>query len=154
MSDDYRAYQAAAERIAAEAGALLLDAYGHVSAREKGPADLVTEADFASQRLIARRLDETFPGHTLLAEEEGAGAETDAADLANPRPAADEARAAAGIPVMQELSDRLAVRDRPQPGVVAVALQGGQLRGKVWIAEDFDAPDPEIEKLFFGDGTL
>ncbi len=28
--------------------------------------------------------------------------------------------------------------------------QGGQLTGKVWIADDFDAPDPEIEKLFDG----
>jgi prevent-host-death family protein len=26
--------------------------------------------------------------------------------------------------------------------------QGGQLKGKISIAEDFDAPDPEIEKLF------
>lgn len=75
MSQDYREYQTAAERIAAEAGALLLDAYGRVSAREKGPADLVTDADFASQALIARRLAEAFPDHTLLAEEEGA--ETD-----------------------------------------------------------------------------
>ena len=29
--------------------------------------------------------------------------------------------------------------------------QGGQLRGKVWIAEDFDAPDPDIERLFTGE---
>jgi antitoxin (DNA-binding transcriptional repressor) of toxin-antitoxin stability system len=29
--------------------------------------------------------------------------------------------------------------------------QGGQLRGKIWIAEDFDEPDPEIEKLFSGE---
>ena len=29
--------------------------------------------------------------------------------------------------------------------------QGGQLHGKLWIAEDFDAPDPEIEKLFYGE---
>jgi myo-inositol-1(or 4)-monophosphatase len=77
VSGDYREYQVAAERIAAEAGALLRDSYGRVPAREKGPADLVTEADFASQRLIARLLNEEFSGHTLLAEEEGAGAETD-----------------------------------------------------------------------------
>ncbi|MCA1685660.1 MAG: inositol monophosphatase [Planctomycetia bacterium] len=77
MSEDYREYQAAAERIAVEAGTLLRESYGRVSAREKGPADLVTEADYASQRLIARRLNEAFPGHTLLAEEEGAGDETD-----------------------------------------------------------------------------
>jgi hypothetical protein len=32
--------------------------------------------------------------------------------------------------------------------------EGGQLRGKIWIAEDFDAPDPEIEAMFYGDGPL
>lgn len=71
MSADYRRYREAAEKIAVEAGELLLGYYGRVSAREKGPADLVTEADVASQRLIARRIEEAFPGHTLLAEEEG-----------------------------------------------------------------------------------
>lgn len=75
MSDDYREFQGAAERIGIEAGQLLLGLSGRVSVREKGPADLVTEADFASQRLIAGRLQELFPEHTLLAEEEGA--ETD-----------------------------------------------------------------------------
>ena len=47
MSNEYRTYRLAAEQIAAEAATLLLEAYGHVTAREKGPADLVTEADFA-----------------------------------------------------------------------------------------------------------
>ncbi len=75
MNQDYRTYQKTAELIANEAGALLKQAYGRVSAREKGPADLVTEADLSSQRLIARRLAEAYPDHTLLAEEEGA--ETD-----------------------------------------------------------------------------
>jgi hypothetical protein len=28
--------------------------------------------------------------------------------------------------------------------------QGGQLRGKIWIAEDFDAPESGIEKLCYG----
>lgn len=27
--------------------------------------------------------------------------------------------------------------------------QGGQLRGQLWVAEDFDAPDPDIEALFY-----
>ena len=26
--------------------------------------------------------------------------------------------------------------------------KGGQLKGKVWISPDFDAPSPEIEELF------
>ena len=72
MNQDYREYQRAAERMAWEAGVLLRDAYGRVTAREKGPGDLVTDADLASQRLIARRIAESFPDHTLLAEEEGA----------------------------------------------------------------------------------
>ena len=61
-----------AERLAAEAGQVLLEAHGRVAAREKGPGDLVTDADFASQRLIAERIAQSFPHHTLLAEEEGA----------------------------------------------------------------------------------
>jgi prevent-host-death family protein len=32
--------------------------------------------------------------------------------------------------------------------------QGGQLRGQIWMAEDFDAPDPAIDQLFAGDGSL
>jgi myo-inositol-1(or 4)-monophosphatase len=71
VSSAYREFQVVAERVAAEAGALLRDAYGRVQAREKGPFDLVTEADVASQRLIARGLLDAFPDHTLLAEEEG-----------------------------------------------------------------------------------
>src|SRR5262249_30701853 len=47
--------------------------------REKGPGDLVTDADLASQRLIAERLTRTYPQHTLLAEEEGQGADPDRA---------------------------------------------------------------------------
>ncbi|WP_088251704.1 type II toxin-antitoxin system prevent-host-death family antitoxin [Fimbriiglobus ruber] len=27
--------------------------------------------------------------------------------------------------------------------------QGGQLKGQIWMAPDFDAPDPEIERLFY-----
>ena len=75
MPDDYRPYRDEAERIAREAGTLLRSSYGKVSAREKGPSDLVTDADLASQRLIAERLARAFPDHTLLAEEEGVGAD-------------------------------------------------------------------------------
>jgi myo-inositol-1(or 4)-monophosphatase len=71
LSEDYREYRAAAADIAREAGQLLRQMYRRVSAREKGPADLVTEADLASQRVIAERLARAFPGHTLLAEEDG-----------------------------------------------------------------------------------
>lgn len=71
LTDDYREYRAVAERAAREAGVLLRAAYGTVSAREKAPADLVTDADLASQRTIAAVLTDSFPEHTLLAEEDG-----------------------------------------------------------------------------------
>ena len=67
---DYAPYRAVAEAAAREAGRILLDHYGQVQAREKGPGDLVTDADSASQRLIAAALATAFPDHTLLAEED------------------------------------------------------------------------------------
>jgi myo-inositol-1(or 4)-monophosphatase len=70
--DRYLPFRMLAERAALEAGGLLKAAYGHVSAREKGPGDLVTDADRASQQLIARILTEGRDDHTLLAEEDGA----------------------------------------------------------------------------------
>ena len=73
MNQDYRPYQAVAERVAVEAGELLLQAYGQVSARQKRSGDLVTDADLASQKLITERLAASFPDHTLLAEEEEVG---------------------------------------------------------------------------------
>ena len=71
MSQSYREHRRVAERAAVEAGALLMSLSGRVSAREKQPGDLVTEADSASQRLIAAILAAEFPDSTLLAEEDG-----------------------------------------------------------------------------------
>ncbi len=42
---------------------------GRVAAREKAPADLVTDADLASQAAIERLLIARFPGHAFLGEE-------------------------------------------------------------------------------------
>jgi myo-inositol-1(or 4)-monophosphatase len=71
VSESYHKYRVVAEQAAKEAGELLKGAYGRVQAREKGPFDLVTDADLASQRWIAGVLNQAFPDHTLLAEEEG-----------------------------------------------------------------------------------
>jgi myo-inositol-1(or 4)-monophosphatase len=71
LSDEYREHQVVAERVAVAAGELLLNAYGRVEAREKRPGDLVTDADTGSQRLIAERILDAFPDHTILAEEDG-----------------------------------------------------------------------------------
>jgi len=56
---------------AARAGAAQLLAWrGGVMAREKGPADLVTEADFASQAAIRAEVAARFPHHLFLGEEQ------------------------------------------------------------------------------------
>ena len=68
---DYDTLRRFAEGLAREAGAVLLSHYGRVSAREKGPADLVTDADLASQRLVSARLASAYPDHAVLAEEDG-----------------------------------------------------------------------------------
>ncbi len=55
---------------AAQAGARILRDYaGRVTAREKGPSDLVTEADVASQNAVREVLLGAFPDHGLLGEE-------------------------------------------------------------------------------------
>ncbi|RMG39659.1 MAG: inositol monophosphatase [Planctomycetota bacterium] len=66
---DWAAYCEVARR-AAEAGAeRLLEWAGRFSVREKSRANLVTEADFASQKAIAEVLLRHFPGHALYGEE-------------------------------------------------------------------------------------
>ena len=61
------------EKAVRAGGAVLLDKMGRVTAREKGRADLVTEADFASQEVIRRMLLEAFPDHAFLGEEDEPG---------------------------------------------------------------------------------
>ncbi len=54
---------------ALEAGAVLKEKLGKVGFREKSPADLVTEADVASQRRVEEILLTAFPDHYFLGEE-------------------------------------------------------------------------------------
>lgn len=56
--------------LAARAGGdKLIEWRGKFSTREKSPADLVTDADLASQRAIAEVVAEHFPSHAFLGEE-------------------------------------------------------------------------------------
>jgi myo-inositol-1(or 4)-monophosphatase len=58
--------------IAREAGALLMPYFRqHVKIEYKGDADLVTAADRASETLIRERIQQQFPGHDVLGEEQG-----------------------------------------------------------------------------------
>jgi myo-inositol-1(or 4)-monophosphatase len=57
---------------AARAGAgILLDRRGKVEPIVKGPKDIVTEADLASQKAILKILSDTYPDHLMMAEEGG-----------------------------------------------------------------------------------
>jgi myo-inositol-1(or 4)-monophosphatase len=57
---------------AARAAGAVLQEWAHkFTVREKGPANLVTEADFAAQSTIVDLIRSRFPDHGFLAEEEG-----------------------------------------------------------------------------------
>ncbi len=58
------------EQAARAGGAQLMDWMGRFEVREKGPADLVTDADLASQKVIRELLLGRFPDHGFLGEEE------------------------------------------------------------------------------------
>ena len=63
-------FLATAIDIARAAGSLLLPIFDRrVRIEYKGEADLVTEADRASERLIVERLRDRFPEHAIVAEE-------------------------------------------------------------------------------------
>jgi myo-inositol-1(or 4)-monophosphatase len=58
--------------IAQEAGQLIKEgASKEFNVSYKGPVDLVTSVDLASQRLIKKRLASAFPTHQIIAEESG-----------------------------------------------------------------------------------
>jgi len=64
---------AVCEAAARAGGEVLLDWVGRFQATAKGPRDLVTEADFASQREIRRIIAAAFPEHGFVGEEAEGG---------------------------------------------------------------------------------
>ncbi len=63
-------FLARAEDLAREAGKVLLDLRGTVAITEKGPKDLVTEADLRVQELLQTGIQQSFPDHEFLGEED------------------------------------------------------------------------------------
>ena len=63
-------YITVCEQAARAGGTVLLDWQGRFNVREKAPADLVTEADLASQETIRQMLLSAFPDHGFLGEED------------------------------------------------------------------------------------
>jgi len=57
------------QELAREAGSLLMSYFGKVSVEYKGDADLVTQADRASEKLIVERIRKQWPEHDLIGEE-------------------------------------------------------------------------------------
>ncbi len=70
-----RQYLETCENAARAGGQVLLDWQGKIKAREKGPKDLVTEADLASQEVIQKTLLSVFPDHRFVGEEDEHGEE-------------------------------------------------------------------------------
>ena len=66
MHDDFLRVCEAAVRAGGQA---VQDWAGRFDVRKKGPADLVTQADLASQEVVRRTVLEAFPDHCLLGEE-------------------------------------------------------------------------------------
>jgi myo-inositol-1(or 4)-monophosphatase len=64
-------YLTLCEQAARAGGQALLGWVGRFEAREKGPADLVTEADFASQEAVRQVILSACPDHHFLSEEGG-----------------------------------------------------------------------------------
>ncbi len=79
MVKDLTAYRVAACEAARRGAAVLEEWRNRFQVREKGRADLVTEADVGSQRAIQSYLLELFPDHRFLGEEG-----TEAKDRAGP----------------------------------------------------------------------
>jgi myo-inositol-1(or 4)-monophosphatase len=63
-------YAKVCEEAARAGGAVVTDWIGRIAVRKKGHADLVTQADLASQEAVRRIVLGAFPHHSLLGEED------------------------------------------------------------------------------------
>lgn len=63
-------FLAICEQAARAGGEKLLEWMGRITVREKGPSDLVTDADLASQEAVRSVVLGAFPDHDFLSEEE------------------------------------------------------------------------------------
>lgn len=60
---------ALAEKAARLAGKIVIDLQGTAAITEKANSNLVTEADLAAQDAIVSMIEQQFPGHSIIAEE-------------------------------------------------------------------------------------
>jgi len=64
------------ERAVRAAGATIRGWIGKTSVQNKGPADFVTEADFAAQEVVKTTILHAFPRHSVLGEEDQLAGDT------------------------------------------------------------------------------
>jgi myo-inositol-1(or 4)-monophosphatase len=62
-------YLRVCEKAVRTGGSVVQEWVGRIEVRSKGPADLVTQADFASQEAVRQTVLGAFPDHCLLGEE-------------------------------------------------------------------------------------
>ncbi len=67
--DDHENFLRVCEEAARAGGRAVQDWAGRFDVHKKGPADLVTQADLASQEVVRRSVLGAFPDHCLLGEE-------------------------------------------------------------------------------------
>ena len=67
---DLTEFSSISESAARAGGQKLVEWLGRIKVEEKGPGDLVTQADFESQKVIRDVLLARFPNHSFLGEEE------------------------------------------------------------------------------------
>jgi myo-inositol-1(or 4)-monophosphatase len=67
---DLDTYLETCEKAVRAAGATIRQWIGKTSVRHKGPADFVTEADFAAQEVVKSTVLRAFPHHSVLGEED------------------------------------------------------------------------------------
>jgi myo-inositol-1(or 4)-monophosphatase len=72
-------FLAVCEEAARAGGAVLLEWVERFTVHEKGPSDLVTDADFASQEAVREIVSKAFPDHGFLSEEQPATTSSPAA---------------------------------------------------------------------------
>ncbi|MCG2682314.1 MAG: inositol monophosphatase [Planctomycetales bacterium] len=68
--EEYNDYLRVCEEAVRAGARVVQDWIGRTETREKGPADLVTQADLASQETVRRVVLGAFPNHCLLGEEQ------------------------------------------------------------------------------------
>lgn len=73
-------YLAVCQQAARAAGDVLLDWRGRAGVKEKGPSDLVTDADFAAQQAVYESIRQAFPHHRFCGEEAGLPEQRDESD--------------------------------------------------------------------------